>query len=114
VDFISSKLWNRVSLDGSALWFFFLLLLLENIGHLSDTRKVYLTVNLLQKQELIRTVFDNSLYYEKNVYRTPYLIPELAHNELIMKEKNLLIIEKKEEILQFPPQVEVRGFQSNT
>ena len=48
-----------------------------------------------KKQELLRTVFDNSLYYEDRIYRTPYLISELAHNELKMKEKGLLIINKK-------------------
>ena len=26
-------------------------------------------------------------YYDNKVYRTPYLIPELSHNELIMREK---------------------------
>jgi hypothetical protein len=41
-------------------------------------------------------VFDNSLYFEDQIYRTPYLIPELAHNELKMREKNLLYIKKRE------------------
>lgn len=45
----------------------------------------------LQQQELIRLVFDNPLYFEDHIYRTPYLIPELAHNELKMKEKGCLI-----------------------
>jgi len=49
----------------------------------------------LHKQELIRTVFDNSLYFEDHIYRTPYLILELAHNELKMREKGLLIVTKK-------------------
>jgi hypothetical protein len=58
-------------------------------------RQIYHSANLLQKQELIRMVFDNSLFYQDKVYRTPYLIPELAHNELKMKEKGLLILIKK-------------------
>ncbi len=70
-------------------------LLIQYIRYLEDIQTVYKTASLLQKQELIRTVFDNSLYYEDKVYRTPYLIPELSHNELIMREKNLLYIEKK-------------------
>ena len=70
-------------------------LLTENINWLKDMRQVYHTANLLQKQELIRTVFDNSLFYQDKVYRTPYLIPELAHNELKMKEKGLLLLIKK-------------------
>jgi len=71
-------------------------LLIENIDLLTDMRSVYLSAQKTsQKQELIRMVFDNSLYYKDRIYRTPYLIPELAHNELIMKEKRLLIINKK-------------------
>ena len=74
-------------------------LLAEHIGWLRDVRHLYETANLLQKQEMIRAVFDNSLYYQDKVYRTPYLIPELSHNELIMREKNLLYIEKKRDFL---------------
>ena len=70
-------------------------LLIQTVDSLSDMRHVFDTCNALQKQQLVRTVFDNSLYYENNIYRTPYLIPEFAHNELIMREKNLLIWEKK-------------------
>jgi hypothetical protein len=40
-------------------------------------------------------VFEHGLYYQDHILRTPYVIPELAHNELILKEKDLLIIEKK-------------------
>jgi hypothetical protein len=74
-------------------------LLLQTIDFLTDMRQVFETCNATQKQELVRTVFDNSLYYENKVYRTPYLIPEFGHNELIMREKNLLIWDKKGEIL---------------
>jgi hypothetical protein len=70
-------------------------LLTENINWLKDLKHIYHTANLLQKQELIRTVFDNSLFYQDKVYRTPYLISELSHNELKMKEKGLLIVTKK-------------------
>lgn len=35
--------------------------------------------------------FDNNLYYKNGIYQTPTLIYELAHNELIMKEKGLPI-----------------------
>jgi hypothetical protein len=42
-------------------------LLTENINWLKDMRHIYHTANLLQKQELIRTVFDNSLFYQDKV-----------------------------------------------
>jgi site-specific DNA recombinase len=70
-------------------------LLRENIGFLTDIGGVYVRADTRQKQELIRTVFDQALYYQDGIYRTPYLIPELAHNELVLKEKGLLIVEKK-------------------
>jgi len=71
-------------------------LLVRNIGQLTDMESVYHSSRKTsQKQELVRTVFDNSLYYQDHIYRTPYLIPELAHNALIMKEKGLLIVNKK-------------------
>jgi DNA invertase Pin-like site-specific DNA recombinase len=70
-------------------------LLKQNISLLTDIRNLYVKCTTLQKQELIRAVFDNSLYYEDHIYRTPYLIPELAHNDLKMKEKGLLIVTKK-------------------
>lgn len=62
-------------------------LLLHTIDWLTDMRNIFDTCKATQKHELVRTVFDNSLYYENKVYRTPYLIPELGHNELIMREK---------------------------
>lgn len=70
-------------------------LLINNVGALSDMEYVYTRSNTVQKQQLVRVVFDNGLYYENGSYRTPYLIPQLAHNELIMREKKVLFIEKK-------------------
>lgn len=70
-------------------------LLIQTIHQLSDLRHVFDTCDAVQKQQFVRAVFDNSLYYENKVYRTPYLIPEFTHNHLIMKEKNLLIWEQK-------------------
>ncbi|HEY4287795.1 MAG TPA: recombinase family protein [Puia sp.] len=45
-------------------------LLVKNIGGLTDMRNIYHTCDTRQKQELIRTVFDNSLYFEDRIYRT--------------------------------------------
>ncbi len=72
-------------------------LLIDNVGGLSDMEYVYTRSNTVQKQQLVRVVFDNGLYYENGSYRTPYLIPQLAHNELIMMEKQVLFIEKKKD-----------------
>jgi hypothetical protein len=66
-------------------------------------RHVFDICNAVQKQELIGTVFEHSLYYENRVHRTPYMIPELSHNKLIMREKNLLIWDKKRGNLPISP-----------
>ena len=76
-------------------------LLLDIVQSLTNVRAIYEQSNTPLKQELIRTVFDNSLYYENKVYGTPYLIPELSHNELIMREKNLLYIKKRRKSFNF-------------
>jgi site-specific DNA recombinase len=85
-------------------------LLVENIWRLTDMENVYLSCpTTAKKQELIRLVFDNSLYYQDRIYRTPYLIPELAHNALIMKEKHLLILNKKGDSLSKIPSSGAEG-----
>jgi DNA invertase Pin-like site-specific DNA recombinase len=50
-------------------------ILLNNLDRLTDMKYVYQSGNTLQKQELIRLVFDNSLAYREGVYRTTYLMP---------------------------------------
>jgi site-specific DNA recombinase len=48
----------------------------------------------LGKQALVNRVFDSQLYYKDGTYRTPYIMPLFRLNALILKEKNLLIIDK--------------------
>ena len=78
-------------------------LMRETISELTDMKALYLQAKTSGKQDLIQTVFYNSLYYENKIYRTPYIIPELGHNELIMREKRLLDIIKKGENFSIPP-----------
>jgi site-specific DNA recombinase len=86
-------------------------LLDKNLHRLADLKQVYVSANTLQKQELIRMVFDNRLYYRDKIYRTPYIMPVFAHNTLILKEKKLLIYEQKRENLSFPCEVELTGLE---
>lgn len=69
------------------------LLLQKNLDLLSDLRYLYETAKTLHKQELLRQVFDNSLYYEKRVYRTRYIMPVFSHNAMILKQKQLLEVD---------------------
>lgn len=61
---------------------------------LTDMKFLYDEMDTLGKQNLLGTVFDNSLYYQEKVYRTPFVMEPFTHNALIMKERNLLIIDK--------------------
>ncbi len=77
--------------------------LYRNLDYLTDLKYVYTSADTTEKQEIVRLGFDNNLYYENGVYRTPTMIDELAHNHLIMRDRNLLIYEKKRENLTIPP-----------
>jgi len=54
-----------------------------------------LQANIIQKREFVKLVFDSNLYYQDGIYRTPTMIDSLYHNRLIMKEKGLLVCNKK-------------------
>ncbi len=83
-----------------------------NLELLTDLRYVYTHADTTEKQELVRLGFDNSLYYQNGVYRTPTMIEELSHNSLIMKEKGLLIYEKKRGNFEAPPLSGERGIRT--
>jgi site-specific DNA recombinase len=70
-------------------------LLKQNLIKLTDMNANYKTLDTLGKQEMIRTVFDSKLYYQEKVYRTPFIMPIFTHNLLILKQKQLLLIDKK-------------------
>jgi site-specific DNA recombinase len=66
-------------------------------GHLhklSDMHYIYSKCSMEDKQSFIKLVFDNNLYYENGIYRTPTMMQMFAHNSLKMKEKGLLIYKK--------------------
>lgn len=59
---------------------------LENVQWLWDS------ATLLQKHEFLRLVFNSSLQYDGQLYRTPYLLELFHHNLLSLKQKNLLLL----------------------
>ena|ERR1035437_3844548 len=79
------------------------ILLRENLEALTDMQYVYVHSNTEQKQVLVRKVFDNRLYYQNKIYRTPYMMDIFHHNLLILKQEQLLELDEKkgfpEEIL---------------
>lgn len=70
-------------------------LLETQIEKLSDLNYRYEKTSTINKQQLIKLVFDSQLYYQQGIYRTPYIISFLSHNHLILREKQLLLIDEK-------------------
>ena len=81
---------SKLSQDQSEVW-----TLLDNqLERLQDLSGLYTSANTLQKQSILKRVFDSKLYYREGVYRTPYIMPVFTRNLLILKEKKLLIYDK--------------------
>ncbi len=70
-------------------------LIQEYIDALKDLRVIYQNCTTLQKQEFLKLGFDNKLYYQNGIYRTPYILPIFNHNLFILNQKQLLILDKK-------------------
>jgi site-specific DNA recombinase len=66
----------------------------QRLPLLSNLLYRYQQGDLHTKQAFIRLVFKSSLYYQDNLYRTPYILPTFQHKSLILKQKGLLIIEQ--------------------
>ncbi len=73
-------------------------LLSKEIYKLKYLREIYEAMPTLEKQVLVKTVFDSQLYFKDQVYRTPYIMPGLNHNTLILKQKELLVLDEKREM----------------
>jgi site-specific DNA recombinase len=82
---------EKLSQDQGQVW----TLLQQELDSLGDLQGLYNTCTTLQKQQLIRLGFDSKLYYQENIYRTPYIMPVFSHNLMILKEKQLLIMDEK-------------------
>ena len=96
---------NKLSHDGDETY----TLLQNELHYLSDLNYVYTNSSTLEKQELLKMVFDEFLYYENSIYRTPYIMEPFIRNELKMKEKGCLIYEKNGIIFQLSRHVEPEG-----
>lgn len=87
--------------------------ILENrLELLTDMRQVYSSANTIQKRQFVNMVFDSNLYYENGIYRTPTMLGILSGNHLKMKEKGLLIYQKKEGLHQEDPLSGERGIRT--
>ena len=90
---------EKLERDTNEIYF----LMQSNIEQLTDLQYLYKEFKTTEKQEFIRLVFDNKLYYSNGSYRTPYIIQSLSHNSMILKEKQLLVIEQKRDLFSKVP-----------
>ncbi len=92
-----SKLREELSLlerEGKEVQF----MLRDDLSKLSDLRFVYKSASTIsEQQELLRKMFDHRLYYQKGVYRTPYMMSIFRHSILTLSDKKLLEVDKKNE-----------------
>ena len=76
----------------------------ENLTKLADLHYIFNAADIHHKHAFIGAVFNNSLFYEEGIYRTPYLLPIFHSKRLILKEKKLLEVEqlvaKNEELME--------------
>jgi site-specific DNA recombinase len=72
-------------------------LLRNNLDKLGDLSFFWHRSSTQHKQELLRQVFDNGLYYRKPSYRTGYLMPVFTHNIVTLNQKQLLFVDDMRE-----------------
>lgn len=84
----------------------------DKLELLTDMHYVYSHGNTLQKREFVNMVFDSNLYYENGIYRTPTILDIFSHNHPKMRQKGLLIYEKKEGLHQEDPPSREEGIRT--
>ena len=84
-------------------------ILQKNLDLLVDLKSIYNRATITQKREFVKLVFDSNLYYQDGIYRTPTMIDLLSRNHLLMKEKGLLLYNKKRDDFSIIPSSGVAG-----
>lgn len=87
------------------------MLLYQELDKLADMQQLYNAATTVQKQQLITLGFDSKLYYKEQLYRTPFIMPIFSHNTMILKEKQLLVLDEKRGLSVKVPHVELQGFE---
>jgi site-specific DNA recombinase len=96
---------DRLSVDQSKAF----IISQNNLSLLTDMHFVFTKSNILQKREFVSMVFDNNLYYQGGIYRTPIMRNILTHKHLIMNGKGCLVYEKKRNDFRIIPWSGVAG-----
>jgi site-specific DNA recombinase len=61
---------------------------------LTQIPNIYRFANVCQKHSFTREVFKHGLIFKDCTFGTPYINPVFAHNEMILKQKGLLLIQQ--------------------
>lgn len=70
---------------------------------LLDLKKTFFRFSIQKQHLLINTIFNNYLSFDGKVGRTAFLSPLFKHNELVLKEKGLLLVEQSVKIFGITP-----------
>lgn len=81
----------------------------KHLEVMTDVANLYSTANTMEKREFVNLVFDSNLYYQDGIYRTPSMHEVFAVNSLKMKDKGLLVYEKKRDNFPIIPLSGVAG-----
>jgi DNA invertase Pin-like site-specific DNA recombinase len=81
---------EKLSRNENELW----LLFRDNLRKLTDLLAIFNMQSVPEKQETLRMVFDNSLYYRTDRYRTTFIMPVFSHNQLLLSNKQLLEVDQ--------------------
>lgn len=65
-----------------------------NISKLKNINYLYNIADVNGKKSFIDMVFNNKLYYQDGIYRTPYIHSTFSSKAALVKEKGLLILEQ--------------------
>ena len=76
---------------------------------LGDMKYVYQKLDILQKKDFLKLVFDINLYYQEGIYQTPNMLSVFSSNHLITEEKGLLDYHKKRDNFSIIPSSGVEG-----
>ena len=76
---------------------------------LLDLSGIFKKATIFQKHSIIREVFKAGLIWGGGSFRTPWLNKALSHNQLVLNEKGLLLVEQSLENLELSPMCSVIG-----
>lgn len=75
----------------------------RELSNLSNLKQVYSDASTINKQSLVRLVFDNRLYFKNGTYRTPYVINWFGCNLLINSDNDYEFDQIKRGNFSIPP-----------